>query len=87
MDEKITFVVAGVAIVAFVAYCVYKNKSGTENTKRANSNKIRYQRDKDAIEKCIRDKDWDILEGMLNTTVTDFPDLVKKIKDALEKRA
>ena len=85
--------VGGVILVA--GTIIYLNNSKKQNKNNSSSqgsiNKIltdenRYKGDKLVIEDAIKEKDWKTLEDMLNSRTSDFPDLIKMIKKALNNR-
>lgn len=81
--------VGGVIIVAGIAYYVKKSKGKVEQE--VNLNKIlsdddRYNGDKSIIEDAIKEKDWETLEDMLESSTSDFPDLINMINNALKNR-
>jgi hypothetical protein len=85
--------VGGVILVAgAIIYLNNSKKKGRSNSSSQGSiNKIltdenRYKGDKLIIEDAIREKDWETLEDMLKSRTSDFPDLIKMIKKALNNR-
>jgi len=81
--------VGGVIIVAGVVYYVTNSKSQVE--KEVNLNKLlsdedRYNGDKSIIKDAITEKDWELLEDMLVSSTSDFPDLISIIENALTNR-
>lgn len=50
------------------------------------SDENRYKGDKSIITAAIKEQDWEILEDMLNSDTSDFPDLIEIIKKALNNR-
>jgi len=46
----------------------------------------RYKVDKSIIEDAIKESDWQILEDMLDSRTSDFPDLIQMIKEALNNK-
>ena len=85
--------VVGVAIIAGVAYFIYKkNTSKKENAPKKRHTKIisdenKYKGDKRVIVKAIEEKDWDTLEEMLkDRSLKKYPDLIKMAEDALRQK-
>jgi len=50
------------------------------------SDEDRYNGDKSIIEDAINEKDWETLEDMLESSTSDFPDLINMINNALKNR-
>ena len=68
-----------------------KKKERSNSSSQGSINKIltdenRYKGDKLIIEDAIREEDWETLEDMLKSRTSDFPDLIKMIKKALNNR-
>ena len=61
-----------------------KNKD--TKIKKLLSDEDRYDTDKEIITKAIKEKDYDTLKDIINSSTKDFPDLIKLAKDALENK-
>jgi len=75
----------------FVAGTVYYLSSSESKEKEESINKLlsdedRYNGDKSIIEDAINEKDWETLEDMLESSTSDFPDLINMINNALKNR-
>lgn len=86
--------VGGVVLVAGTIIYLNSSKKRTRSKSslsKGSINKIltdenRYKGDKLVIEDAIREEDWEILEDMLDSRTSDFPDLIQMIKKALKNR-
>jgi len=84
--------VGGVILVTGAIIFLNNSKKESSNSSSQGSiNKIltdenRYKGDKLIIEDAIRKNDWEILEDMLDSRTSDFPDLIQMIKKALNNR-
>ena len=68
---------------------VYNSKENTNKEKSIGkllSDEDRYNGDKSIIEDAINEKDWETLEDMLESSTSDFPDLINMINNALKNR-
>ncbi|MWV62673.1 hypothetical protein DCO58_02915 [Helicobacter saguini] len=79
-------IIVALAGIGAAVYFMTKKAKKQENTY-TTTDKDRYDMYKQDIERAIRDKDYKMLENMLNTKVSDFPDLHQMIKAALKNRA
>lgn len=85
-----TVVLVGGAILvggAVIYYLSQTNKEKrTKKYKKLVSDEHRYESRKDIILTAIKEKDWETLEDMLDSSTRDFPDLIKMIEKALKDR-
>ena len=86
----------GIVICAGVAFCIWqanrqkdteqsasnapKNGESTEDRQR------RYAHYKSSIERAIKNQNWEYLEEAKQTGMTDFPDLIAMINEALKNK-
>jgi uncharacterized membrane protein len=83
--------VGGVFVIAGVVYLLYKNNNKQNTPKKGFKDLIsdedRIIRDKRVVINAIEEKDWEILEELLNDkNFQKYPDLITMIKKALEER-
>jgi len=80
--------IGGVILLAGGIYYFYTQNSIKEkdSLKKLLSDEDRYETDKKIIEEAIENKDWEILEDMLDSSTRDFPDLIEMIKKALANK-
>ncbi|HIP13590.1 MAG TPA: hypothetical protein EYG73_12855 [Arcobacter sp.] len=83
--------VGGAILVATGIGTVYYLSNSKSKEKEKSINKLlsdedRYNGDKSIIEDAINEKDWETLEDMLESSTSDFPDLINMINNALKNR-
>ena len=80
--------VGGVILVAGTVYYLSssESKEKEESINKLLSDEDRYNGDKSIIEDAINEKDWETLEDMLESSTSDFPDLINMINNALKNR-
>jgi len=80
--------VVGAILVAGTVYYLSssESKEKEESINKLLSDEDRYNGDKSIIEDAINEKDWEILEDMLESSTSDFPDLINMINNALKNR-
>lgn len=81
--------IGGVIVIAGAIY--YLKSTSRIKTKESSVTNIltkenRKKGYKSVIEDAIKEEDWETLEDMLNSRASDFPDLLKMIKKALENK-
>ena len=63
---------------------INKSFGGKEVVEKLLSDENRYKGDKNIVQNAIEEKDWKLLEELLNDkSIKDFPDLIKMVEDAL----
>jgi len=72
--------------VASVVSNLKKNTNKETSIGKLLSDEDRYNGDKSIIEDAINEKDWETLEDMLESSTSDFPDLINMINNALKNR-
>jgi len=79
--------IAGTIIYLNSSKKKYKtNSSKPSSIKKFLTEENRYKGYKSVIEDAIREEDWETLKDMLKSRTSDFPDLIKMIKKALNNR-
>lgn len=84
--------VGGVVVIAGIAYILYKNSSKNENLSKKPIRKLiseddEYLGDKKIIDDAIEENDWETLELLAkDKSIKRFPDLVKKVEEALKNK-
>ena len=80
--------IGGAILLVGGIYYLYTQNTTKEkvSVKKLLSDEDRYQTDRKIIEDAIEEKDWEMLEDMLNSSTKDFPDLIEMIKKALENK-
>ena len=81
--------IGGIVLIAGVGYILLNSKKKKEKETSVSeilTKKGRYEENKSLIEDAIKNKDYDYLERKLNSKMSDFPDLVNIIKNALKNR-
>jgi len=80
--------VGGAILVAGTVYYLSssESKEKEESINKLLSDEDRYNGDKSIIEDAINEKDWETLEDMLESSTSDFPDLINMINNALKNR-
>lgn len=85
-----TMVLVGGAVLIGGAAIYYLSQTNKESEpkkyKKLVSDEHRYESRKDIILTAIKEKDWETLEDMLDSSTKDFPDLIDIIKKALKDR-
>ncbi|MDE6978010.1 MAG: hypothetical protein K2O85_00365 [Helicobacter sp.] len=86
----------GVVICAGVAFCIWQanRQKGTEQTlpnkpksgESKEDRQRRYAHYKSSVERAIRNQNWEYLEESKQTGMTDFPDLITMINEALKNK-
>ena len=86
----------GVVICAGVAFCIWQaNRQKDAGQSAASSPKSgeskedrqrRYEHYKSSVERAIRNQNWEYLEESKQTGMTDFPDLIAMINEALKNK-
>jgi len=85
-----TSVVLGTVSMIVIGGIIYyntqqkKDKNYNQNLNKLLSDNDRYLGDKSIIEDAIREQDKELLESMLNSSTSDFPDLIEMIQKALK---
>lgn len=78
-------VIAGIGAIGYFLYKQSKSKDST-NANMDSARQAKYDAYKYDIQKAIDEKDYEMLEGMLNSRVQDFKDLHEMIKSALKNK-
>jgi hypothetical protein len=81
----IVVVATGVLATAKILYDNHQ-LSKNNNLSEILSDEKRYETDKELIEEAIQHEDWETLKQMLNSSTSDFPNLINMIEDALSKQ-
>lgn len=76
--------IIAIAVFALVGFGFYRHKS--KKIMKPRTDKQRYKEDTWFVEHYIQQKDWEMLENMLNSGTKDFPDLIEKIQNALKNK-
>ena len=78
--------IAAVVILGLVGFGVYKLKRKKIAPQKEAvpfiTDEGRYKEDTWLVEHYIQQKDWEMLENMLNSSTKDFPDLIEKIQNS-----
>lgn len=88
---SVGFLIGGAIVIAGVAYFVFKNSEekvdNNQSIEKLLSDENRYKGDKNIVQNAIKEKDWEMLEELINDrSIKDFPDLIKMIEEALKGR-
>lgn len=83
--------VGGVVVIAGVVYFLYKNGNNTNGSNKSITKIIsdddKYIRDKRVVIDAIKEKDWELLEELLNDkNFQKYQDLITMIKEALKQK-
>lgn len=80
--------IGGVVVVAGVAYLLYKNSTKSGNiVSQLVTDEDQYSGDKRIVINAIKEKDWDILEELLeDKSFQQYPDLIEMAKEALKQK-
>ena len=73
-------------VVATLGIYVISKKSKKPKIKEFLSEEGRYSQWKSLIDNYIEKEEWSNLEELLDSSVKDFPDLIKKIEKALQNK-
>jgi len=80
------------SVVLVLGTVIYFNKKqknislAQDSVDKLSTHDHRYKVDKSIIEDAIKESDWQILEDMLDSRTSDFPDLIQMIKEALNNK-
>lgn len=88
---SVGFLIGGAIVIAGVAYFVFKNSDekvdSNQSIEKLLSDENRYKGDKNIVQNAIKEKDWEMLEELINDrSIKDFPDLIEMIEEALKGR-
>ena len=78
--------IGGIVLIAGVGYILFNSNKKKTSVSEILTKEGRYKEYKSLIEDAIKSGDYEYLERKLNSRMTDFPDLINMINEALKNK-